>query len=89
DRAKEVGGEALEKGKQVASVAVDTLKEEAARQDLTPEKLAEKVRTVAKEATNTVKEEGKRQANELKEHAKGGNVPKSTVEQHEPELTRK
>lgn len=79
DRAKEVGGEALEKGKQVATVAVDTLKEEAERQDLTPEKLAEKVRTVAKEATNTVKEEGKRQVSELKEDAL----------QHEPELTRK
>jgi hypothetical protein len=72
ERAKEVGGEALEKGKQVATVAVDTLKEEAERQDLTPEKLAEKVRTVAKEATNTVKEEGKRQASDLKETAKSG-----------------
>jgi hypothetical protein len=71
ERAKEVGEDALEKGKQVASVAVDTLKEEAERQDLTPEKLAEKVRTVAKEATNTVKEEGKRQASDLKETAKG------------------
>jgi len=100
DRAKEVGGEALEKGKQVAHVAVDTLKEEAERQDLTPEKLAEKVRTVAKEATNTVKEEGKRQASELKETVKaettGGNVTTSSVtggpqgvEQHEPEFTRK
>ena len=90
ERAKEVGEEALEKGKQVATVAVDTLKEEAERQDLTPEKLADKVRTVAKEATNTVKEEGKRQANDLKEHAKGivagsttpttgGNVPTSSV----------
>jgi chemotaxis response regulator CheB len=65
-----VGEEALEKGKQVATVAVDTLKEEAERQELTPEKLAEKVRTVAKEATNTVKEEGKRQASDLKETVK-------------------
>ncbi|HEX6862113.1 MAG TPA: DUF3618 domain-containing protein [Thermoanaerobaculia bacterium] len=100
ERAKEVGEEALEKGKQVAHVAVDTLKEEAERQDLTPEKLAEKVRTVAKEATNTVKEEGKRQASDLKETVKadttGGNVTTSSVtggpqgiEQHEPELTRK
>ncbi|HWM90498.1 MAG TPA: DUF3618 domain-containing protein [Thermoanaerobaculia bacterium] len=72
DRAKEVGGEALEKGKQVATVAVDTLKEEVERQDLTPEKLAEKVRNVAKEAANTVKEEGKKQASGLKETAKDG-----------------
>jgi len=83
DRAKEVGGEALEKGKQVATVAVDTLKEEAERQDLTPEKLAEKVRTVAREATNTVKEEGKRQASDLKEAVTQG------AEQHEPELIPK
>ena len=72
ERAKEVGEDALEKGKQVATVAVDTLKEEVERQELTPEKLAEKVRNVAKEATNTVKEEGKRQASDLKETAKGG-----------------
>jgi hypothetical protein len=95
ERAKEVGEEALEKGKQVAHVAVDTLKEEVERQDLTPEKLAEKVRTVAREATNTVKEEGKRQASDLKETVKadttgamgagsttpttGGNVTTSSV----------
>jgi hypothetical protein len=87
DRAREVGEEALEKGKQVASVAVDTLKEEAQRQDLTPEALAEKLRNVAKEATNTVKEEGKKQASELKETVTGNTPPK--VEQPEPELTRK
>lgn len=71
ERAREVGEEALEKGKQVASVAVDTLKEEAERQDLTPEKLADKVRNVATEATNKVKEEGKKQASELKESVVG------------------
>ncbi|MES1244141.1 MAG: DUF3618 domain-containing protein [Acidobacteriota bacterium] len=76
ERAREVGGEALEKGKQVASVAVDTLKEEAERQDLTPEKLAEKVRTVAAEATNKVKEEGKKQASDLKESVVGETVAK-------------
>jgi len=91
ERAKEVGGEALEKGKQVAHVAVDTLKEEAERQDLTPEKLVEKVRTVAKEATNTVKEEGKRQASELKETVKGDTTAgvNAGIEQPEPELSRK
>jgi hypothetical protein len=88
ERAKEVGGEALEKGKQVAHVAVDTLKEEVERQELTPEKLAEKVRNVAKEATSTVKEEGKRQASDLKETVKSGTAPQG-VEQPEPELTPK
>ncbi len=67
DKARELGGEALDKGKQVASVAVDTLKDEAERQDLTPEKLAEKVRIVAREAVSTVKEEGGKQASELRE----------------------
>ena len=76
ERAREVGEDALEKGKQVASVAVDTLKEEAERQDLTPEKLVEKVRTVATEATNKVKEEGKKQATDLKNNVTGdtGNI---------------
>lgn len=70
ERAKEVGEEALEKGKQVASVAVDTLKDEAQKQDLTPQAIAEKVRTVAREAKNTVQEEGKRQASDLKDTVK-------------------
>lgn len=79
ERAKEVGEEALEKGKQVASVAVDTLKQEAERQDLTPEKLAEKVRTVATEATNKVKEEGKKQASELKDSMTGDTGAENTA----------
>lgn len=71
DRAREVGEEALEKGKHVATAAVETLKEEAERQDLTPEKLAEKVRNVAVEATNKVKEEGKKEASDLKQTVTG------------------
>lgn len=71
DRAREVGEEALEKGKHVATAAVETLKEEAERQDLTPEKLAEKVRHVAVEATNKVKEEGKKEASDLKQTVTG------------------
>ncbi|HSN87725.1 MAG TPA: hypothetical protein VL025_13270, partial [Thermoanaerobaculia bacterium] len=71
ERAREVGEEALEKGKHVATAAVETLKEEAERQDLTPEKLAEKVRHVAAEATNKVKEEGKKEASDLKQTVTG------------------
>jgi ElaB/YqjD/DUF883 family membrane-anchored ribosome-binding protein len=94
-RAKEVGEEALEKGKQVASAAVDTLKEEAERQDLTPEKLAEKVRTLATEATNKVKEEGRKQATELKESVVGETpgpstgIPAAPVQDRQSELTPK
>jgi ElaB/YqjD/DUF883 family membrane-anchored ribosome-binding protein len=61
DEVKEAGREALDKGKQVATAAVDTIKQEAENSDLTAAGLAEKVRTVAKEATNTVKEEAKKQ----------------------------
>lgn len=71
ERAREVGEEALEKGKHVATAAVETLKEEAERQDLTPEKIAEKVRTVAAEAKNKVKEEGKKEASDLKQTVAG------------------
>lgn len=92
ERAREVGEEALEKGKQVASVAVDTLKEEAERQDLTPEKLVEKVRTVASEATNKVKEEGKKQASELKDNVVGDTgaaTPAPMATDRQSELTPK
>lgn len=61
DEVKEAGREAMDKGKQVANAAVDTIKQEAENSDLTAAGIAEKVRTVAKEATNTVKEEAKKQ----------------------------
>jgi ElaB/YqjD/DUF883 family membrane-anchored ribosome-binding protein len=61
DEVKEAGREALDKGKQVANAAVDTIKQEAENSDLTAAGIAEKVRTVAKEAKNTVKEEAKKQ----------------------------
>jgi ElaB/YqjD/DUF883 family membrane-anchored ribosome-binding protein len=80
DRAKELGGEALERGKEVASATVDTLKQEAERQDLTPSALAEKVRTVAQEAKNKVEDEAKKQAADL---------TGKPVEQLEPELSHR
>jgi len=61
EKAKEAGEEAVDKGKHVAQAAVDTLKQEAERQDLTASGLVDKVRTVAKETVNTVKEEAKNQ----------------------------
>lgn len=61
DDVKEAGLGALEKGKQVASTAVETLKEEAKNQGLTPENVAEKVRAVGREAKNAVKEEARNQ----------------------------
>lgn len=54
-----------------ARVAVDKLKEEADRLDLTPEKLAEKVRNVAVEATRRVKEEGLREEATLRNMVEG------------------
>ncbi len=61
DQAKELGHEALDKGKQVAGSVVDTVKQEAETQGLTPQTLADKVKTVAQEATHTAKEEVKKQ----------------------------
>jgi ElaB/YqjD/DUF883 family membrane-anchored ribosome-binding protein len=62
DQAKELGQEALDKGKQVAGTVVDTVKHEAETQGLTPQTLVDKVKSVAQEATNTAKEEVKKQA---------------------------
>jgi hypothetical protein len=61
DKAREVGEETLDKGKQVAQTAVETLKEEAERQDLTASGLVDKVRTVAQHTADAVKEEAKNQ----------------------------
>ncbi|HEX7183439.1 MAG TPA: DUF3618 domain-containing protein [Thermoanaerobaculia bacterium] len=68
--AKEKGREVLDKGKQVASTAMDTLKDEVEHQGLTAEGLAEKVRAVGREAKNAVKEEAKNQ------NLTGDNAPK-------------
>ncbi|HEV7784705.1 MAG TPA: hypothetical protein VGQ28_05160, partial [Thermoanaerobaculia bacterium] len=60
DQAKELGQEALDKGKQVAGTVADKVKSEAEHQGLTPQDLAGKVKTVAQEATNTAKDEVKK-----------------------------
>lgn len=61
DRLEEVGREALDKGKQVAGTAVDTLKEEAENAGLTASGLAEKVREVGRHTEEAVKQEVKNQ----------------------------
>ncbi len=71
DQAKELGQEALDKGKQVAGTVVDKVKAEAEHQGLSPQNLADKVKAVAQEATNTAKEEVKKQAPAL---ANAGNA---------------
>jgi ElaB/YqjD/DUF883 family membrane-anchored ribosome-binding protein len=75
DQAKELGQEALDKGKQVAGTVVDTVKHEAETQGLTPQTLVDKVKTVAQEATNTAKEEVKKQAPALANAAGEGDQP--------------
>lgn len=69
--AKEKGREVLDKGKQVASTAMDTLKHEAEHQGLTPEGLAEKVKAVGREAKHAVQEEARNQ------NLTGDNAPKA------------
>ena len=61
DRMEEVGREALDKGKQVAGTAVDTLKEEAENAGLTASGIAEKVREAGRHTKDAVKEEVKSQ----------------------------
>lgn len=61
DRIEEVGREALDKGKQVAGTAVETLKEEAENAGLTASGIADKVREVGRHTKEVVKEEVKSQ----------------------------
>jgi gas vesicle protein len=60
DQAKELGQEALDKGKEMAGTVSDKVKAEAEHQGLTPQTLAGKVKNVAQEATNTVNDEVKK-----------------------------
>lgn len=57
DRIEEAGREALEKGKQVAETAVETIKDEAESAGLTASGIAEKVREVGNKTKDAVKEE--------------------------------
>lgn len=57
DRIEEAGREALEKGKQVAETAVETVKDEAENAGLTASGIAEKVREVGAKTKDAVKEE--------------------------------
>jgi gas vesicle protein len=61
ERAKETGQEMLDKGKHVAEVAADKVKQEAEAQGLTPENLVDKVKAVGREAKNAVADEAKKQ----------------------------
>lgn len=64
-RAKETSRELYERGKRVASAAVEASTEEARREGLTPQALGEKVQNVANEAKETAKEEARRQREEM------------------------
>ncbi|MDP9122130.1 MAG: DUF3618 domain-containing protein [Acidobacteriota bacterium] len=57
--AKSAGREVLDKGKQVAHAAADTLQQEAERQHLNPSDLTDRVGAVAKETFDKVKSEAK------------------------------
>ncbi len=98
DRLEEVGRETLDKGKQVAGTAVDTLKEEAENAGLTASGIAEKVREVGRHTKETVKEEVKSQGltGEGSSGTQGGagtrerTTPRETITPVElPELSNK
>lgn len=61
DRIEEVGREALDKGKQIAGTAVETIKDEAESAGLTASGIAEKVREVGRNTKEAVKEEARSQ----------------------------
>ncbi|HYH47731.1 MAG TPA: hypothetical protein VEG34_18765, partial [Thermoanaerobaculia bacterium] len=80
ERASEVGSEAFERGKQVASVAADRIKEEVQKEGLTPEGLVDKVKNVAREAGTVVKDEARHAAEDLKGQVKGGQQDSATAD---------
>jgi Protein of unknown function (DUF3618) len=57
DQAMDLGREALEKGKQVAMAAAETLQQEAEAQGVGAQDLLEKARTIGREVTQTAKTE--------------------------------
>jgi hypothetical protein len=57
DQAKDMGREAVDKGKQVARAATDVVKTEVEKQGLKPSAIAEKVRTISREAEQALKKE--------------------------------
>jgi hypothetical protein len=73
DTAKETGRDVLEKGKTVAGAAVDAVQRAAAENDLSVDKLADKVKAVANEAKEAVKTEAQKQ--NLTPEALAGNPP--------------
>ena len=60
DQAKDLGREAVDKGKQVARAATDVVKAEVERQGLKPSAIAEKVRAIGREAEQALKSEAER-----------------------------
>ena len=89
ERASEVGSEALERGKQVASVAADRIKEEVQKEGLTPEGLVDKVKNVAREAGTVVKDEARHAAEDLKSQVKGQDKADLTVDTQAEELAHR
>jgi gas vesicle protein len=73
DTAKETGRDVLEKGKTVAGAAVDAVQRAAEENDLSVDKLADKVKAVANEAKEAVKIEAQKQ--NLTPEALAGNPP--------------
>jgi hypothetical protein len=60
DQARDLGREAVDKGKQVARATTEVVKTEVARQGLQPGAIAEKVRTIGREAEEALKSEAEK-----------------------------
>jgi hypothetical protein len=84
EKAQHVGSEALDRGKQVASVAVDRINEEAQREGLTPEGLIDKAKNVARETSTVVKDEARHAAEDLKNEVKPASSQQQDQTAHQP-----
>lgn len=73
DQARDLGREAVDKGKQVARVASDVVKTEVERAGLKPGDIADKVRTISREAEQALKSEAGKVIEPLK--ATGTSMP--------------
>lgn len=74
DQAKDLGREAVDKGKQVARATTDAVKTEVEKQGLRPDAIADKVRAVTREAEQALKKEAEKVVPE-KLHATGAPMP--------------
>ena len=81
DSAREAGRDALEKGREVALDAVESVRESVREQELAPDQLVEKARHVARDAAETLRDAEREVA-----HGLGGGTAAAPLEAEPPPL---